>query len=189
MTQRNASYQRKHNMATKPKTPKVNPPAQTPNAETPKVDPQETKKLTFAELASLPIGDLATHLKKIVCGDKDIEKARDAFSAALQFNAKCVAALKRAYVERLNKREIPPDTTFKKYFEQNAGGALPGRVEAVAGLFNALVLTPDASGKPLFSEEHFDGAAGDWLEKAHAIVKATMKEHRSEERRVGKECR
>ena len=164
-------------MATKPKTPKVNPPADTPNAETPKVDPQETKKLTFAELASLPIGDLATHLKKIVCGDKAIEKARDAFSAALQFNAKCVAALKRAYVDRLNKREIPPDTTFKKYFEQNAGGALPGRVEAVAGLFNALVLTLDASGKPLLSEEHFDGAAVDWLEKANAIVKAAMKEH------------
>ena len=169
-------------MATKPKTPKVNPPAQTPKAETPKapapkVEPKETKKLTFAELASLPIGDLATHLKKIVCGDKAIEKARDAFSAALQFNAKCVAALKRAYVDRLNKREIPPDTTFKKYFEQNAGGSLPGRVEAVSALFNALVLTLDASGKPLLSEEHFDGAAVDWLEKANAIVKHAMKEH------------
>jgi hypothetical protein len=137
----------------------------------------ETKKLTFAELAALPLGDLATHLQKIVRVERAIEKAKDAFTASLQFNAKCVAALKRAYVDRLNKREIPPDTTFKKYFEQNAGGVLPGRVEAVASLFNALVLTLDASGKPLLSEECFDAAAVDWLEKANAIVKAAMKEH------------
>ncbi len=45
-----------------------------------------------------------------------IANAKDAFAASLRFNAKCVAALKRAYVERLNKREIPPDTTFKKHF-------------------------------------------------------------------------
>jgi hypothetical protein len=135
------------------------------------------KKLTFAELASMPLGDLATHLKKIVRVDSAIAKAKEAFTSSLQFNAKCVAALKRAYVERLNKREIPPDTTFKKYFEQNAGGTLPGRVEALAALFNALVLTLDANGKPLLSEEHFDAAAVDWLEKANAIVKHAMKQH------------
>ena len=99
------------------------------------------KKLTFAELASMPLGDLATHLKKIVRVDSAIAKAKEAFTSTLQFNAKCVAALKRAYVERLNKREIPPDTTFKKYFEQNAGGNLPGRVEALAALFNSRILT------------------------------------------------
>jgi hypothetical protein len=135
------------------------------------------KKLTFAELASMPLGDLATHLKKIVRVDSAIAKAKEAFTSSLQFNAKCVAALKRAYVERLNKREIPPDTTFKKYFEQNAGGNLPGRVEALAALFNALVLTFDANGKPMLSEEHFDSAAVDWLEKANAIVKHAMKQN------------
>jgi hypothetical protein len=135
------------------------------------------KKLTFAELAALPIGDLTTHLKKIVRVDLAIAKARDAFTASLQFNAKCVAALKRAYVARLNQREIPPDTTFKKYFEQNAGGTLPGRVEALAALFNALVLTFDANGKPLLSEECFDAAAVDWLEKSNAIVTQAMKDH------------
>jgi hypothetical protein len=145
----------------------------TPAAASAKAD----KKLTFAELSALPIGDLATHLKKIVRVDLAITKARDAFTTSLQFNAKCVAALKRAYVERLNKREIPPDTTFKKYFEQNAGGSLPGRVEALATLFNALVLTLDANGKPLLSEEHFDAAAVDWLEKANAIVKQAQKQH------------
>ena len=54
-----------------------------------------------------------------------MSKAKETFVKGLQFNAKVVAALKRAYVERLNSREIPPDTTFKKYFEQNAGGVLP----------------------------------------------------------------
>ncbi len=44
-------------------------------------------------------------------------------------------------------------------------------------MFNALVPTLDASGKPLPSKEHFDGAAVDWLETANAIVKAAMKEH------------
>ncbi len=147
--------------------------AEKPNTAAPKAE----KKLTFAELAALPIGDLATHLKKIVRVELAITKARDAFTASLQFNAKCVAALKRAYVERLNKREIPPDTTFKKYFEQNADGNLPGRVEALATLFNGLVLTLDANGKPLLTEECFDAAAVDWLEKANAIIKHAMKEH------------
>jgi hypothetical protein len=135
------------------------------------------KKLTFAELASMPLGDLASHLKKIVRVDHAIAKAKEVFTSSLQFNAKCVAALKRAYVERLNKREIPPDTTFKKYFEQNAGGSLPGRVESLAALFNALALTLDANGKPMLSEEHFDAAAVDWLEKANAIIKHAMKQH------------
>ncbi|PWU21756.1 MAG: hypothetical protein C5B50_00960 [Verrucomicrobia bacterium] len=137
----------------------------------------DAKKLTFAELIAMPIGDLATHLKKIVSVNAAVEKAKDAFSASLQFSAKCVAALKRAYVDRLNKKEIPPDTTFKKYFEQNASGTLPGRVEALASLFNALVLTVDVNGKPLLSEEFFDAAAVDWLEKANAIIKSAQKTH------------
>lgn len=137
----------------------------------------ETKKLTFEELSKLPVGDLATFLKKIVRVELAVTKAKDAFTSSLQFNAKVVAALKRAYVVKLNSREIAPDTTFKKYFEQNSGGSLPGRVEALAALFNSLVLTIDANGKPLLSEECFDAAAVDWLEKANAIVKHAQKTH------------
>lgn len=138
---------------------------------------KETKKLTFAELTAMKLGDLCTHLKKIVRIDTAITKAKEAFTSTLHFHGKCVAALKRLYVERLNAREIPPDTTFKKFFEQNAGGSLPGRVEALASLFNALVLTLDKNGKPLLSEENFDAAAIDWLEKANPIVKDAMKAH------------
>ena len=137
----------------------------------------DTQKLTFADLAAMKVGELSTFLKKIVAVDHAVSKAKDAFVKGLQFNAKVVAALKRAYVERLNSREIPPDTTFKKYFEQNAGGSLPGRVEALATLFNSLVLTLDANGKPLLTEECFDHAAVDWLEKANAIIKQAMKQH------------
>ena len=138
----------------------------------------ETKKpMTFAELTALKVGELATFLKKIVTLDKAMAKAKDAFVGKLQFNAKVVAALKRAYVERLNSKEIPPDTTFKVYFEQNAGGTCPGRVLALAELFNSLCLTVDANGKPLLTEGCFDAAAVDWLEKANAIIKQAMKQH------------
>lgn len=161
----------------KTSAPKAETPAKaensTPKAETPK---EKEQRLTFADLTALPVGDPATYLKRIVSVDEAVTKAKTVFTQSLQFHAKCVAALKRAYVDRLNKREIPPDTTFKAYFEQNAGGPLPGRVEALASLFNALVLTVDANGKPLLSEENFDAAAVDWLEKANAIVKTAMKE-------------
>ena len=140
----------------------------------------DTKKLTFAELTKLPVGDLTVHLKKIVRVDAAVAKAKDAVVASLQFHGKCVAALKRAYVARLNAHEIAADTTFKKYFEQNAGGSLPGRVEAIAALFNSLCLTLDGNGKPLLAEEFFDSAAVDWLEKANAIVKKAMKDHGAE---------
>ncbi len=139
--------------------------------------PETTKKPTFAELSKLAPADLFKLGTKIVRVDAAITKAKTALTDSMQFFAKVVAAMKRAYVERLNKREIPPDTTFKKYFEQNAGGALPGRVLALAELFNALVLTLDANGKPLLSEECFDAAAVDWLEKSNAIIKRAQKDH------------
>jgi len=163
--------------------------AETPKTETPKPETAQdnaggatpktvTEKLmTYAELAALKVGDLATYLKKIVSQDAAMSKAKETFVKGLQFNAKVVAALKRAYVERLNSREIPPDTTFKKYFEQNAGGVLPGRIEALAALFNSLCLTLDKNGKPLLTEECFDNAAVDWLEKANAIIKQAQKQH------------
>jgi hypothetical protein len=146
--------------------------AETPQAQTPKAN-----KLTFADLVALKVGDLATHLKQIVKMDTAVNSAKETFVKSLQFNAKVVAALRRTYTERLNSRDIPPDTKFPEYFEQNAGGKLPGRVEALAALFNSLCQTFDANGKPLLSEECFDNAAVDWLEKSNAIIKHARKEH------------
>jgi hypothetical protein len=172
----------------KAKNTTTTPKAEAPKVETPKPEtakdnskgatPKAVEKLmSYAELAALKVGELATYLKKIVTQDAAMTKAKETFVKSLQFHAKVVAALKRAYVEKLNGREIPPDTTFKKYFEQNAGGTLPGRVEALAALFNSLCLTIDANGKPLLSEECFDNAAVDWLEKANAIIKQAQKQH------------
>jgi hypothetical protein len=134
-------------------------------------------KLTFAELDTMDTAAQIEYSKTIVSTTKAVDKARTKFTEKLQFFAKVVSALKSRYTTRLNARDIPDGTTFKKYFEQNAGGALPGRVEALASVFSSLVLTLDKSGKPLLSEENFDLAAVDWLEKANAIVSAAQKKH------------
>jgi len=133
--------------------------------------------LTFAELTKLAPADLFKQAALAVKVSKAVETAKDKFAETLQFSAKVVAAMKRRYQEQINTRAIPADTSFKKYFEQNAGGACPARVEALAALFNALVLTFDKNGKPLLAEDVFDAAAVDWLEKANAIIKAAQKEH------------
>ncbi len=137
----------------------------------------EEPKLTFTDLDTMDTAAKIEYAKVIVTTNKAVDKAKAKFTEKLQFYAKVVAALKRAYTKSLNAREIPPDTSFKKYFEQNAGGALPGRVESLASVFNSLVLTLDANGKPLLTEENFDLAAVDWLEKASAIVSAAQKKH------------
>ena len=120
----------------------------------------ETNKLmTYATLAALKVAELATYCKKIVTVAGAIVKAQAAFVKNLKLNAKVVAALKRAYAEKRDSRDIPGDWTFKDYFKSVAGGDLPARVESMAVLFNSLCLTRDAQGKPLLSEEHFDAAA------------------------------
>jgi hypothetical protein len=77
--------------------------------------------------------------------ERAITKAKD---ASLQFNAMCVAALKRAYPQRLNSREIPPDTTT----------------------LNRTPAVPAPKGNPLLTEENFDGPAVNWLEKAASEI-------------------
>jgi len=139
--------------------------------------PAGKQELTFTELELLKPADLAVHAAAIPALDKAVEKAREKFTGGLKYAAKVVAAMKRQYIARLNAREIPPDTGFKDYFEANARGKLPGRVEALAVLFNTLVLTLDARGKALLSEENYDAAKVDWLEKANATVSAARKLH------------
>jgi hypothetical protein len=106
-----------------------------------------------------------------------ISKAKDKFADGLKPFAKVVAALKRRYTELRETHSIALDIPFKKFFKDNVKGELPARAEALAALFNSLVLTNDANGKPLLAEENFDAAAVDWLEKANAIVKAAQKQH------------
>jgi hypothetical protein len=128
-------------------------------------------KLTFEKLVALKPGELYAYAKDTIKLTKAVSTAKDKFTENLKFSAKVVAAMKRKYTEMVNTKGIPADTSFKKFFDQNAGGVCPPRVEALASLFNALVETG------LLKEEHFDCAAVDWLEKANAIVSAARKKH------------
>ena len=131
-------------------------------------------KLTFVELTKLKAGELYAFAKDCVKLTKAVTTAKDKFTENLKFSGKVVAAMKRRYTEMVNSKGIPADTSFKKYFEQNAGGVCPARVETLASLFNALVETG------LLKEAHFDSAAVDWLEKANAIISAARKTHGDE---------
>jgi hypothetical protein len=147
-----------------------------PAPETPQKGKVE-KLLNWAALIALKAGELAVYAKEIVTSDNRLRKAEKAMEDGLQYWGKVVAAMKRNYIAAINDKSIPADTTFKAYFEQNAGGVCPGRVLAIAELFNALCLTNDANGNPLFSETNYDAAAVDWLERSATIVKAAQKKH------------
>lgn len=133
--------------------------------------------LAYAAMIALAPADLFKRLGEKVKVHDNLEKAKTRIVENLKEFAKEIAALKTLYTSRIEKHEIPGDTAFKKYFKDNVGGELPARGEALASLFNALVLTLDAQGKPLLLEENFDAAAVDWLEKASAIVNAARKKH------------
>ena len=142
--------------------------------------PKAEKKLTFTEYTAMKAADLFKHVAEVAVKPVEaLNKATDKVVSNLKDAAKAVAAMKRLHNERINARDIPGDTPFKKYFKDNVGGELPGRVEALASLFNALVLTLDANGKPLIAEEIYDdeGTPVDWLEKASAIVNAAREKH------------
>ena len=132
------------------------------------------QKLTFTELTKLAAADLFDHAKGIAKLSKSVTSATEKFKENLKFSAKVVAAMKRHYTKQVADRAIPADTAFKKYFEQHAGGVVPGRVEALAALFNSLVETG------LLKEEHYDCAATDWLEKANAIVAGARATHKDD---------
>jgi hypothetical protein len=140
----------------------------------------EKKLLTFTEYTAMKAADLFKHVAEVAVKPVEaLTKATDRVVSNLKDAAKAVAAMKRLHMQRVEAREIPGDTPFKKFFKDNVGGELPGRVEALASLFNALVLTLDANGKPLIAEEIYDdeGTPVDWLEKASAIVNAAREKH------------
>ena len=135
----------------------------------------ETKTLTFAALIAMTPAELFKLAGENAKVNDAVTKAKDKFTNALKPFAKIVAAMKRHYTELREGQKIPLDVPFKKFFKDNAKGELPGRAEALAALFNSLVLTLDVNGKPMLPEEYFDSAAVDWLEKANAIIKLAQK--------------
>lgn len=135
----------------------------------------ETKKLTFADLATLALDDLKGFVKTAVKLFEKIETARKGERDERKQNAKYVAELRRRYATGKDAGVIPADWTFPKWAENIVGGKIPGRLQSLAALFNSLVLMNDKDGKPLLAESVYDGCFLDWLEKANAIVNAAQK--------------
>lgn len=141
------------------------------------------KKLTFAEMTALVAGELYGLAKTVVSPFTKLDKTKTEISEKIQFFGKVVAAMKRLYQEEYNAGKLPKDMPFKKgktgkrlgYFDMHAGGELPPRVEALAELFNTLVL--GIGGKALISEEDYDLCTAAWLEAANPIINEAMKQH------------
>lgn len=135
------------------------------------VEKVQPKWAELTKLAASAPAELFTFAKASVKQAVAIETAQAEFTGQIQFHAKVVAALKIAHRADVDSRRISPSTSFKDYFKGNCGGDLPGRVEAVANVFNELVETGN------LTEEAFDAAAVDWLEKASAVVNHARKEN------------
>ena len=82
---------------------------------------------------------------------KKVVETRHNFRAVTPQYAKVVAALKRDHRRMLDEKLIAADTTFKDFFAQNCGGALPGWLETLASFFNSMCLVDDPNGKPLLA--------------------------------------
>jgi hypothetical protein len=142
------------------------------------------KKLTFAEMTALATGELHALAKTVISPFSRLQKTTTEISEKIQFFGKVVAAMKRAYQAEVNAGDkLVKDMPFKKakngkrpgYFDMHAGGELPGRVEQLAELFNALVL--GIGGKPLITEEDYDLCTAAWLEASNPIINEAMKQH------------
>lgn len=127
-------------------------------------------KLTYAEIIALTVAERYALMADGVKLGKKVAETRDNFRAVTPLYAKVVAALKRDHRRMLDDKLIAADTTFKDYFAQNCGGALPGRLETLAAFFNSMCLVDDASGKPLLAEDCYDVASVNSLEIANKCI-------------------
>ena len=73
---------------------------------------------------------------------------------------------------------IAADTAFRKFFADNCGGELPGRLETLAAFFNTMCLVEDGNGKPLLAETCYDAASVNSLEIANKVVSRAKELHR-----------
>jgi len=128
------------------------------------------QKLTYAEILALTVAERYALMADGVKLGKKVAETRDNFRAVTPNFAKVVAALKRDHRKMLDDKLIAPDLTFKDFFAQNCGGALPGRLETVAAFFNSMCLVDDANGKPLLAEDCYDVASVNSLEIANKCI-------------------
>lgn len=151
-------------------------------AATPSLTFAAVEEMSGADLFKLAQDNIVKVAKSIETTTEKLGEVKDRLVGNMHQSAKIVASMKRRHQKAIYEREIPADTSFngkkkRSYFAQHAGGFCPPRIEAMAAFFNATVLTVDAQGKPLLTEENFDAANVSWLEKANAVLSFEMDEH------------
>jgi hypothetical protein len=131
---------------------------------------KDNTKLTFAEIQALSPAERYKLMQAGVKLGKKVEETRDEYRTVTPWYAKVVAALKRDHARALDAKTIAADTPFKKFFSQNCGGELPGRLETLSAFFNTMCMVEGDNGKPLLSEEFYDVASVNSLEIANKCV-------------------
>jgi hypothetical protein len=113
-----------------------------------------------------------------------MEETRETYNTVSPFYAKVVAALKRDHARLTSDKNsgLAPDTSFKKFFKQNCGGELPGRLETLAAFFNTMCMVEDGSGKPLLAEDCYDVASVNSLEIANKCINSVKERAQAEKR-------
>jgi len=130
-------------------------------------------KLTFAAIAAMPRGErYVLYKENVVKPFGNVVKAKEAVDEKIHNAMKLTASLKREYAAMLFAREIAPDMTEGKFFDQYAGGDVPARVKGLATFFNAVCLTGP---NPLIPEEFIDAASVTSLEAAAPIIATERK--------------
>ena len=134
---------------------------------------KDIKKLTIAEITAMPRAERYTLFKdNVVKPFGAIAKAKDVATEKMHTAFKVVSQLKRDYAAMLHGKEIAPDMTESKFFQNYCGGDVPARVKQLATFFNAVVLT---GSKPLVLESNIDAASVTSLEKAASIIATERK--------------
>src|SRR5580698_189381 len=135
-------------------------------------------KLTYAEISSLKPAERYALMADGVKLNKKVVETRDSLRKVTPWFAKLVAALKRDHRKMLDEKSIAADTAFKKFFADNCGGELPGRLETLAAFFNTMCLVEDGHGKPLLSEPCYDAASVNSLEIANKVISRAKEIHK-----------
>jgi hypothetical protein len=129
----------------------------------------DVAKLSFAEITKLAPAERIELMAGGVALTDRIHTQQETERKIRPAYAKVVAALKRDHTALLDAKSLPRDTSFRKYFTDNCGGDLPGRLDALSTLFNALCLC-EYNGKPLLAEETYDSHSTNSLELANACI-------------------
>ncbi|HTB82224.1 MAG TPA: hypothetical protein VK742_01095 [Candidatus Sulfotelmatobacter sp.] len=145
---------------------------------------KNNKTLTIAEILAMPLAERYALAADGVKLGKKVSETRDNFNTVTPFYAKVTAALKRDHARLLADKNsgLAPDTSFKKFFADNCGGALPGRLETLAAFFNTMCMVEDGRGNPMLAEDCYDAASVNSLEIANKVINHVKEQAQAQKR-------